>query len=71
MNPQHATHRELAADRNAALLREAQIDEISAKRTEIDVTMQAAQSQSPALGFVASWIARRRLLRRPAFHSST
>ena len=71
MNPQHAMHRELAAQRNADLLREAQIDERSAERKEIDVTLQAAQAHSPALGFVASWIARRRLLRRPAFHSTT
>ena len=70
MNPQHAMHRELAAQRNAELLRQADIDERSAQRAEIDATLQAAESHSPALGFVASWIARRRLVRRPAFHST-
>ena len=70
MNPQHAMHRELAVQRNAELLRQAEIDERSVQRAEVDVTLQAAQSHSPALGFVASWIARRRLVRRPAFHST-
>jgi arginine/lysine/ornithine decarboxylase len=69
MNPQHAMHRELSALRNAELLREAQIDERSGQRTE--VALQAVQASAPALGFVASWVARRRLVRRPAFHGTT
>lgn len=68
MNPQHAMHGELAAQRNVELLREAEIDERSVQRTEI--ALQAVQEQSPALGFVASWIARRRLVRRPVFHTT-
>jgi hypothetical protein len=63
-------HRELAAQRNAELLRQAEIDERSLQRREVDVALQAAQPHSPALGFVASWLARRRLVRRPAFHST-
>ena len=70
MNPQHAMHRELATQRNAELLRQAEIDERSVQRTEVDVALQATEVHSPALGFVASWIARRRLVRRPAFHST-
>lgn len=68
MNPQHSMHRELAAQRNLDLLREAQIDEHSARRSEVDVALQDARPTSSGLGLVASWISRRRLVRRPAFH---
>jgi hypothetical protein len=68
MNPQHSMHRELAAQRNLDLLREAQIDEHSARRTEVDVALQVARPTNPGLGLVASWISRRRLVHRPAFH---
>jgi len=70
MNPQHAMHQELAAQRNAELLREAQIDDRSVQRTEVDVVLQAAQNRSPALGLVTSLLHRRRLTRPAAFHTA-
>jgi hypothetical protein len=70
MNPQHAMHGELASQRNLDLLREAHIDERSAQRSEVDVAVQAARPHNSGLGLVASWISRRRLIRRPAFHST-